>query len=123
MYKIKEVSELTRLPLSTLRYYEELDLLKPVRTNNNYREYSEQDVEWINFIKRIKETGMSLKEIQVYSELRSKGDGTLLARITMLDRQQSLLEEQIKKIQNDVCFIEKNKEIYQKMLEDLRNSS
>ncbi|MGX6971226.1 MerR family transcriptional regulator [Vagococcus bubulae] len=117
MYRIKKVSELTHISISTLRYYEELNLLTPSRTNTNYREYSEKDIEWINFIKRIKATGMSLKDIQLYSELRNKGDETILERMDMLDKQKSLLKEQMKAIQNDISFIEEKEEIYQKMLE------
>jgi len=108
---------LTNVPTSTLRYYEELNLLIPSRTNTNYREYSEKDIEWINFIKRIKETGMSLKEIQIYSELRNRGDDTILERMVMLDKQKASLREQIKNIQNDISFIQKKEETYQKMLE------
>lgn len=108
---------MTNVPTSTLRYYEELNLLIPSRTNTNYREYSEKDIEWINFIKRIKETGMSLKEIQIYSELRNRGDDTILERMVMLDKQKASLREQIKNIQNDISFIQKKEETYQKMLE------
>jgi len=115
MYKIKEVSALTNIPISTLRYYEELGLITPSRTDNNYREYSEKDLAWIEFIKRIKETGMRLKDIQTYSELRDQGHETLSERTRMLDKQELLLKEQLKQIQQDIAFIQNKKKIYQKM--------
>jgi len=46
MYKIKEFSKLTNVPIKTLRYYDEIDLFKPeyVDKNNNYRLYSDEQI-------------------------------------------------------------------------------
>ena len=48
-YKISEIALLTELPIATLRYYEELNLIKPARNSSNYREFTEADLEWIYF--------------------------------------------------------------------------
>lgn len=118
MYKIKEVSRRTNISISTLRYYEELGLLKPSRTETNYRIYSEKDIEWLFFIKRIKETGMKLKQIQRYSDLRNIGSETIPERIDMLDIQKNELINQINEIQKDIGFIEKKRKTYQNMLDN-----
>lgn len=122
MYKINEVSKLTNIPVSTLHYYEELNLLTPQRNKNNYRIYSSQDIEWINFIKRIKETGMSLKEIKRYSDLRNQGDSTIISRLELLDNQELNLLNKIEALEKDVQFIKHKKKIYEKMLSDLHNT-
>ena len=45
-YKISEISLLIGLSVPTLRYYEELELLKPQRNSSNYREFTEADLAW-----------------------------------------------------------------------------
>ena len=55
---IKAFSQMCGLSAHTLRYYEKIGLLSAVeRTDSNHRRYSERDVAWINFIKRLKEIG------------------------------------------------------------------
>lgn len=65
-YLIGEVSNLCNVPIKTLRYYDEIGLLKPkkVASNNNYRYYSQEQILQINIIKDLKLSGFSLKEIK-----------------------------------------------------------
>lgn len=94
---IGEISEKTKLSESTLRYYEKKRLLRVSRDKSGRRCYEESDIEWIKFICRLKETGMLLKDIQRYSELRYSGDSTMLERLKMLQaHRQYVLEQQRK---------------------------
>ena len=81
---IGEMAKQTNLPESTLRYYEKKELLKVERDGNGRRIYAESDVEWVQFICRLKETGMPLKDIQHYSKLRYLGAKTMPERLEML---------------------------------------
>lgn len=50
------------LPVKTLRYYEEMGLVTPVRTEgNDYRDYSVMDVEHLRFLQRARAVGFSLE--------------------------------------------------------------
>jgi DNA-binding transcriptional MerR regulator len=94
---IGEISEQTNLPESTLMYYEKKGLIKVSRDKNGRRDYEESDIEWIKFIRRLKETGMLLKDIQKYSDLRYRGNSTMTERLNMLQvHRQFVLEQQIK---------------------------
>lgn len=94
---IGEMSKKTSLPESTLRYYEKKKLLIVERDKHGRRVYSESDVEWIKFIQRLKETGMLLKDIQHYSELRYSGRKTMSERLAMLQiHREYVLEQQLK---------------------------
>lgn len=95
--KIGEIANKTNLPASTLRYYEKKGLLKVDRDKNGRRYYKESDIEWIKFIRRLKETGMLIKDIQHYSELRYVGSITMpeLLQILQLHRNY-VLEQQLK---------------------------
>ncbi len=98
-YSIGDFSKLTNLSIHTLRYYEKENLISPERNSANRRRYTENDVKWVEFIKRLKDTGMPVKEIKHYSELRSKGDSTLAERMEMLIQHRQFLNEQISKLQ------------------------
>lgn len=61
--QIGEVAERTGLSLRTIRYYEEVGLVRPsARTQGGFRLYTEPDVARLNLIKRMKPLGFSLDE-------------------------------------------------------------
>lgn len=63
--KIKEVEKRVGITSANIRYYEKEGLLEPVRNKeNNYREYSEEDVERLNRIKVLRMLGVSLADIK-----------------------------------------------------------
>lgn len=94
---IGEVSAKTDLPESTLRYYEKKGLVTVLRDKSGRRDYAADDIEWIRFIRRLKETGMPLKEIRRYSQLRYAGGGTMPERLKMLlAHRRYVLEQQEK---------------------------
>ena len=96
--KIGEFSKRTGLSIDTLRYYEKERLLTPQRDFNDRRVYSESDIRWVEFIIRLKETGMPLKEIRIYARYRAKGDSTMNERLKMLLAHKANLEAQIEKL-------------------------
>ena len=77
---IGEIAKKTDLSESTLRYYEKKGLLRVGRDHNGRRHYEESDIAWIKFIRRLKETGMLLKEIRRYAQLRYRGETTMPER-------------------------------------------
>ena len=93
-YSIGDFARLTGLTAHTLRYYEKEGLLEPERKSNGQRFYSEKDLEWVTFIKRLKETYMPLKEIKQYATLRALGDPTLKERQDLLAlHRENLIQE------------------------------
>lgn len=57
--------------VETVRYYERMELIsKPLRPQSGYRQYSQDSVTRIIFIKRAQELGFSLKEISELLTLR-----------------------------------------------------
>ncbi|CEO12157.1 MerR family transcriptional regulator [[Clostridium] sordellii] len=65
-FTIGEISKLSSISLKTLRYYDEIGLLKPkyVNKENNYRYYSIEQLTTIDLIKLFKSTGMALALIK-----------------------------------------------------------
>lgn len=112
---IREISEKTNLPESTLRYYEKKGLIRVSRDKNGRRDYKESDIEWIKFIRRLKETGMLLKDIQKYSDLRYRGKSTMPERLNILQShrqyvsdQQIKWKEYLQNLDNKIAFYKKS---------------
>ncbi len=118
-YSIGEFSRLTNLGIHTLRYYEQEGLITPERDLNNRRCYSEKDLTWIAFIKRLKDTGMPIKEIKHYVSLRADGDSTLIERMEMLMQHRLALNEQIAQLQEHQIKLDEKIEFYQKEIGSL----
>lgn len=115
---IGEIAQKTDLPESTLRYYEKKNLLVIKRDRNGRRVYSESDIEWIKFISRLKETGMALKDIQRYSELRYLGQETMPERLEMLKKHRGYVLSQKKKWNEYLENLDNKIEFYKKSTGD-----
>lgn len=109
---IGEMAKKCNLKITTLRYYEDLGLIKPMRNKENQRIYSESEVEWILFIKRLKKINMSIKEIQNYSDLRNLGDKTIFERMNLLEEQKNKLIKEQEELQSSISYLDKKIEIY-----------
>lgn len=94
---IGELAKATNISEYTLRFYEKKGLIQVQRDNAGRRCYVAGDIEWINFIKRLKDTGMLLKDIEHYSKLRYAGEETMPERLTMLQKHREYVLEQQRK--------------------------
>lgn len=77
MFKIGDFSKLNKISVKTLRYYDEVNLLKPVKidSENNYRYYSASQIPKLNRIITLKNFGFSLAEIkEMLDEKTSEND-------------------------------------------------
>lgn len=113
-YSIGEFSKITNIGIHALRYYEKENLIIPKRKGNGRRYYSQSDISWIEFIKRLKYTGMPIKEIQKYAELRAQGDETLQARMEMLLQHRTELLGEIATMQDNLAKLDDKIDYYEK---------
>lgn len=101
---ISDFSKKHNITKDTLRYYEKEGLLSPKRDLNNQRIYQEQDNQWIIFIIKLKNTGMSIKKIKEYSDLRKLEFKTLKQRSNILKQHLDFLN--VEKIKIDIFIKE-----------------
>lgn len=97
---IREFAAKTNMSTDTLRYYERIGLLPPVPRNAaGIRTYDEYFIKFINFIKKLKASGMSLEHIIDYIRLAELGDATLQERKRLLAEAREMLSEKIHDLQ------------------------
>lgn len=97
---VKQFAERVGLSAHTIRYYDKIGLFGGVaRLDNGHRIFTEQEVGWIAFVQRLKETGMPLNQILVYAALRATGDGTMRERQKLLEKHAAVLKSTIEQQQ------------------------
>ena len=117
-YSMKEVTQITGLSEYTLRFYEKQQLIINIkRDSNNYRLYSDFDIQWIQFLTKVKSTNMPLKDIQKYAELMAKRYSTLAEREGMLLKHKQRITEQISTLSDILIQIDNKLQRYQRIRE------
>ncbi len=66
---IGDVSNQTGLPAKTIRYYENIGLIKPLRDDNGYRRFRSQDVHKLNFLGRARALGFTIEDCRTLMAL------------------------------------------------------
>jgi DNA-binding transcriptional MerR regulator len=69
-WSISEAAEKCGLSQHTLRWYERIGLLGPiVRASDGRRRFTDQDLDWLAVITKLRDTGMPVKDMQRYAGL------------------------------------------------------
>lgn len=114
---IGELARLSGLSSHTLRFYEAQGILKPVgRAANGHRRFQREDVLWLEFVLRLKLTGMPLAEIKQYAGLREQGEKTLQMRLTMLELHRKRLVTRLNELSTCANVLDEKIRTYQKMI-------
>ncbi len=100
IYSISHVSNITGIPASTIRFYEKEGLLPEIKRNSiGNRTFNNDDVFWIEIIKCLKDTGMSIQSIKNIVELSTLGDSTIEERKLILLEHREKIYDEINKLQ------------------------
>lgn len=104
---IQQVATTTQLSAHTLRYYERIGLLAPIeRASSGHRRYSSQDIAWIDFLTRLRTTGMPIREMQQFAQLRRQGDCTVTQRRQLLESHQQNVHQQLDELTQNLKIIQ-----------------
>jgi Cu(I)-responsive transcriptional regulator len=96
---IGEAADTTGLPAKTIRYYEDIGLIKPARATNGYRDYGNKDVHRLAFIQRSRSLGFTIDEcrslLSLYEDKeRASSDVKALATDKIREIDRKLMELQ-----------------------------
>ena len=114
---IQQTAETTGLSEYTLRYYERIGLIHPInRAESGHRQYTPDDVSWIDLLTKLRSTGMSIQQMQRYAELQREGDHTLPERLEMLKAHRIEVEARIDELQDYLDVICHKIDYYQEVV-------
>lgn len=99
---IKVVSEKTGVSADTIRYYERIGLIPPVkRDKNGVRDLDDEDIRWIEFSRHMREAGVSIEALIEYIELFKNGDdANIPARVGILCDERDEMQKRIDLMQS-----------------------
>ncbi|GAA3877016.1 MerR family transcriptional regulator [Streptomyces lannensis] len=115
---IAQVAERTGLTHDTLRYYEKAGLIERVgRTGGNQRRYAAADLAWLEFVLRLRETGMPIAEMQRFAGLRARGEATVADRLAMLREHRAGVARRIRALRRNAAALDDKIDHYERLLE------
>ncbi len=100
LHRIGSVAKESGLPIKTIRYYDELGLLKTFgRTESNYRLFTSDVFGRLRFIKRAQSLGLTLLEIKEFLHVHDQGDLPCDHIKVKLEQKLDEIEQQIQQLQ------------------------
>ncbi|MCG0047997.1 MerR family transcriptional regulator [Priestia megaterium] len=116
LFSIQQIASMTGLSTHTLRYYEKIGLIKNVqRAQTGYRQYTDVDLAWIQFLIRLRVTGMPMLKMKQFSDLRQKGESTITARKELLEEHYNDVLGKIEELELNSHKIEEKIAHYKKL--------
>lgn len=117
---IQQVAQTTGLSVHTLRYYERCDLIAPIhRASNGHRRYSAQDIRWIQFLTKLRRTGMPIRQIQQYAKLLRQQPDAVHERQALLEAHRQTVVEHLQELQQNLAVIDWKIQHYKEIEQNL----
>jgi DNA-binding transcriptional MerR regulator len=102
---IAEAARRTGLTANTLRNYERAGLLAGSENGDGKRRYTEQDLDQIRLLTRLRATGMSASDVRRYAELARSGSAAGEVREVLVAHRQRVLAR-IAQLHEDLALVE-----------------
>jgi DNA-binding transcriptional MerR regulator len=112
-YTIGEVAAWTGLSAHTLRWYERIGLMPHIdRSHTGQRRYSNRDLDWLNFVGKLRLTGMPVADMVRYAELVRAGDHNFAERKELLERHRADVRVRIAELQDTLAVLDFKIDMY-----------
>lgn len=118
MYTIGQVTELTNLPASTLRYYDKEGFFPDLKRKGNIRRFSDTEIDAIHVIECLKKSGLEIKEIKQFFKWCSEGSSTYDKRKELFETRKKAVQEEIKELEKTLAMLEFKCWYYEKAIQD-----
>ena len=119
MYTIKEVAEKMDISEHTLRFWAKSGFFPFVkRDQNNIRQFSDNDLEWVKIVKCLRSVGTENKAIKRYIDLCIVGDSTIEERYKIiLDTKEKALM-QMDELKKQLAILEYKENFYKNLIKN-----
>jgi DNA-binding transcriptional MerR regulator len=115
-YSIAEAARRSGLSIDTLRYYERIKLVDPpARDAAGRRAYSDDDLAWLEFLTKLRTTGMSIKMMREYAQLRRHGDASSGRRMAILVEQRRSVRARIAELESCLDVLDHKIDNYERV--------
>jgi DNA-binding transcriptional MerR regulator len=94
---IADAAKASGLGAHTLRYYEQIGLIGPVDRRGGARRYAADDMRWLEFLVRLRATGMPVRDMQRYARLLRQGHAP-----EIIAERQAMLEQHARRLDADM---------------------
>lgn len=112
-YTISEVVALSGLTAHTLRWYERIGLLDHVdRSHTGQRRYCNRDLDWLDFVGKLRLTGMPVADMVRYAELAREGESTFGERRELLESTRRDVQARIAELNGTLAVLNKKIQYY-----------
>ncbi len=118
LYIIGQISTMTNLSISTLRYYDAEGLFPNLNRKSGIRQFSDRELETIRVIECLKKSGLEIKEIKEIIKMCQEGPKTYKQRKALFDNQKTLVEEKIKKLNKTLDMLNFKSWYYETAIKD-----
>jgi DNA-binding transcriptional MerR regulator len=113
---IQQVASATGLSVHTLRYYERNGLIEPIeRAANGHRRYSSQNIAWIEFLTRLRTTGMPIRQMQQFAALVREKPDEVQGRRILLEVHRSAVQKRLAELGQHLAVIDWKIQRYQEL--------
>jgi DNA-binding transcriptional MerR regulator len=114
---ISDAAKASGVSAHTLRYYERAGLLDPVdRAASGHRRYAEEDLVRIQFLTKLRSTGMPIRKVREYAELIRQGDSTHDQRLALLEQHRDAVRAQLAETERTLEIIDYKIDFYRERL-------
>ncbi|MFJ2594455.1 MerR family transcriptional regulator [Streptomyces erythrochromogenes] len=112
-YTISEVEARTGLSQHTLRWYERIGLMPHVdRSHSGQRRFTGKDLDWLDFVGKLRATGMSVADMVRYAELVREGEHTVEERRELLERTRREVRARIGELTDALAVLDYKIDMY-----------
>ena len=118
MFTIGQVSEMFRIPISTLRYYDKEGLFPGLERASGIRRFGEAELETLRVIECLKQSGLEIKDIKRFMQWCCEGSKTYPQRKALFQQQRQVVEDQIHQLEKTLAMIDFKCWYYEQAIQD-----
>lgn len=116
-YTVKQLSEKCNLSTHTIRFYDDHGLFPDVmRDSRGARLFTKENLDWVNLVLCLRNTGMSIADTKHFVELCKIGDCTIPERYQIILDQKKKAEEDLKEMHKRLEVLNHKENYYKSML-------
>ncbi len=122
--RISEVADSVGVSTHALRYYERAGLIDPIdRAESGHRRFTDEDLDWIRFVTRLRATGMPIRRLQEYAALRRGNAGTEKRQLALLEKHRADVLARLSELRRNLMLIEQTIEACRNQAEPLTDAA